>query len=96
MVLNVLGQRIRELRDKRGLSVRQFAALLDKSPAYVSKVETRGEIPSAELLCAIADLLNADLEELLSLAKQSQLQRTAQDIDQRQASALALFRKHKR
>jgi|HubBroStandDraft_2_1064218.scaffolds.fasta_scaffold574215_2 transcriptional regulator with XRE-family HTH domain len=92
----MLGQRIRELREKRDLSVRQFASLLAKSPAYVSKVEARGEIPSPELLCQIAGLLKADLEELLALAKSSHLERTAKEIDARQAAALALFRKHKR
>jgi XRE family transcriptional regulator, fatty acid utilization regulator len=92
----MLGKRIRELRSKRGLTVRQFAEILGKSPAYVSKIEARGEIPSAELLCIIANSLETDLDELLRLAKKSQLDRTAKDIDQKQAAALALFRKHKR
>jgi transcriptional regulator with XRE-family HTH domain len=92
----MLGKRIRELRGTRGLTVREFATRLGKSPAYVSKIEARGEIPSAELLCTIADLLNVDLQELLRLAKESQLARAAKDIDDKQASALALFRKQKR
>jgi transcriptional regulator with XRE-family HTH domain len=92
----MLGRRIRELRTNRGLSVRQFADLLDKSSAYISKIEARGEIPSPELLCKMVDILKANLEELLRLAKDAHLERTAKDIEDRQASAVALFRKQKR
>ena len=92
----MLGKRIRELRTGRGLSVREFADLLGKSSAYVSKIETRGEIPDAELICTIADVLGANPDELLLLAKKTQLERAAKDIDEKQASALTLFRKHKR
>lgn len=92
----MLGKRIRELREDRDLSVRDFAEQIGKSPAYVSKIETRGEIPSAELLCTIAGILRANPDELLGLAKETQLERTARQIDEKQASALALFRKQKK
>lgn len=92
----MLGKRIRELRGARGLTVREFAEKLGKSAAYVSKIEARNEIPSPELLCMIAELLDTDGEGLLRLAKKAQLERTAKDIDEKQASAIALFRKQKR
>ena len=92
----MLGKRIRELREKSGQTVREFAALLEKSAGYISRIESRGELPSAELLCRIAELLNGDLEEFMRLAKESQLERVEKEIDEKQASALVLFRKGKR
>ena len=73
--------------------MREFAALIGKSPGYVSKIEVRGEIPSPELLCVIASALGTKPEPLLALAKAAQLEQAEQSINQRQKSALALHRK---
>jgi transcriptional regulator with XRE-family HTH domain len=92
----MLGDYLRELRQKLGYSVRQFASRLAVSPGYVSRIETRGEIPSPDLLLKIAELLKVDPDEVLRLAKESQLAQAEKQIDERHASALALFRKEKR
>jgi transcriptional regulator with XRE-family HTH domain len=52
------GARIREERERRGLSVRRLAALADLSPAYLSRIE-RGQ---RGLSGDVADLLEAALE----------------------------------
>lgn len=91
--MNSLGKRLRELRKGRGYTVREFAHLLNKSPGYVSRIEARGEIPSPELLCAIAEIYEIQPDALLELAKQMQLKRVEQDIAQRHSDALSLFRK---
>lgn len=91
-----LSKRLKELREKKDLTVRKFAHLLDKTPGYISRVEGRGEIPSPELLCAMAKVLGVQPEELLELAKEGQLKRTEEDIDARQQEALTLFRKGKK
>ncbi|MCY2986997.1 MAG: helix-turn-helix transcriptional regulator [Planctomycetota bacterium] len=88
-----MSERLRQLREARRLTVREFAARIGKSPGYVSRVEGRGEIPSAELLCVIAGVYGIEPDELLGLAKQSQLERAERDIDAKHASALALYRK---
>ncbi|HEX4128948.1 MAG TPA: helix-turn-helix transcriptional regulator [Pirellulales bacterium] len=96
MLMSVLSERIRELREQKNLTVRRFADALEKTPGYISRVEGRGEIPSPELLCKMAKVLGAKPEELLELAKESQLRRVEEDIRARHSAALNLFRKGKR
>jgi transcriptional regulator with XRE-family HTH domain len=64
--LREIGQRIRDARQARKISIRKFADLLDVSFSYLSKVE-RGEVVAAnatyERICEILDL---DSEELLA------------------------------
>lgn len=91
-----LSKRLRELREKKGLTVRALADVVGKSPGYISRVEGRGEVPSPELLCELAEALGGKPEELLDLAKESQLKRIAEEIESRQKSALVLYRKGKK
>ena len=91
-----LSRKLKEFRTKKGLTVREFAEMIGKSPGYVSRIEVRGEVPSPELLCAIASIFKAKPESLLALAKEAQLEQAARMIDQRQMSALALHRKEKK
>ena len=94
--MDTLGRRLRELREQRRLTVRQFADQIKKTPGYVSRIEARGEIPSPELLCAIANVYGVAPEELLDLAKQCYLDRTEREVDEKNLSALALYRKEKK
>jgi transcriptional regulator with XRE-family HTH domain len=91
-----LGQRLRELRQEKGLTVREFADRIKKTPGYVSRIEARGEIPSPELLCVIAGIYRVAPEELLGVAKQCYLERTEREVEERNMSALALYRKEKK
>jgi transcriptional regulator with XRE-family HTH domain len=50
-----IGDRVRELRRRRGLSQLRFGALIDRSENWVSKAE-RGEIPIAALSARLACL----------------------------------------
>jgi len=68
------GKRIRDLREAKlktdpKFTLRQFATAVGISPTYLSKVE-RGEFdpPKAENIIKMATLLDADADELLSLA----------------------------
>jgi len=92
----MLGEYLRLLRTKSGESVRQFAKRLGVSPGYISRIEGRGEVPSPELLLKIAGLLGGDIKELLRRAKETQLAQAEKQIDERHASALALYRKEKK
>jgi len=97
MAMTSLSKRLRQLRTQvKELGVREFAQMLGKSPGYVSRIEGKGEIPSPELLCDIAEIFDVEPEELLELAKQSQLEKKERDIEMRYATALALYRKAKR
>lgn len=90
------GKRLRELRRDRELTVREFAKEIDKSPGYVSRIEARGEIPSPELICQIADFYAVTPEELLELARVGHLHRVEQDLEEKHQEALALFRRSKK
>lgn len=95
--MTALGQRIRELRLGKKLTVQDLAARIgNKTAGYVSRIEARDEIPSAELLVVIAEVLGAEPEELFTLAKEAQLGRVAEQIEAKQQDALALFRKSKK
>lgn len=92
----VLKQKLRGLRTQAGLSVREAASQLGISPGYVSRIEGRGEIPSAEVLCTMAELYGTDIDELLALAKRTQLENAEKQIESRQNEALRLFRKSRK
>ena len=67
------GQRVRALRQERGLSQRALAAKLSVNFTYLSKIENErldfGDYPSEELICKLASALDVDEDELLILAK---------------------------
>lgn len=67
------GERVRDLRTSKGLSQRKLGERLGVSFTYVSKIENEkldfGDYPSEQLICKIAEALEADPDELLLLAK---------------------------
>ena len=70
----LFGKRIRELREAKlrddpKFTLRQFATAVGISPTFLSKVE-RGEFdpPKADNIIKMAQLLDVDPDELLSLA----------------------------
>jgi transcriptional regulator with XRE-family HTH domain len=59
-----LGQYLRELRDKRDISLREFAKKLDCSAAFVSDVELGRRYPSEKVLKDMARVLGVSIDEL--------------------------------
>lgn len=59
-----LGNRIRELREVKDLSLREFARKLDTSAAHVSDIELGRRFPSDELFGKIAKTLGASVDDL--------------------------------
>lgn len=64
--MSSLGERIRYLREKKDLSLREFAAKLDLSPAFVSDVELGRRYPSDPVLAKMAKILGTALQDLKS------------------------------
>ncbi len=66
--MKTLGERIRELRGEKDLSLREFAAhrSLAVSPAFVSDVELGRRYPSDQVLAKMAKVLGTTLEDLKS------------------------------
>jgi transcriptional regulator with XRE-family HTH domain len=67
------GNRVRDLRTSKGLSQRALGKRIGVSFTYVSKIENEkldfGDFPSEVLICRIAEVLEADPDELLLMAK---------------------------
>jgi transcriptional regulator with XRE-family HTH domain len=67
------GETIRQLRQKKGWTLRDLAAEVDVGFTHLSRIENErlnyGDYPSDALIHRLADALDADEEELLILAK---------------------------
>jgi transcriptional regulator with XRE-family HTH domain len=59
-----LGQRLRELRDKADLSLRELAKSIGISSPFLSDIELGRRFPSEEILAKLARALNVSLEHL--------------------------------
>lgn len=62
--VTTLGDRVRVLRDKADLSLREFGEKLDVSAAFLSDVELGRRHPSDELLARMAKELGTTIEDL--------------------------------
>ena len=63
-VKRTFGDRIRELRDARDLSLREFAKKLNLAPAFISDIEHGRRYPSDEVLARMARLLETNVKDL--------------------------------
>jgi transcriptional regulator with XRE-family HTH domain len=59
-----IGERLREARVKRGLSVRGLARVVDVSPSLISQIETGKSSPSVSTLYAITNALQISIEDV--------------------------------
>lgn len=62
-----LGKYIKELRDKKGLFLRQVGSALELDNAFISKVENEEKLLPKKHLERLADFLEVPLNELLVL-----------------------------
>src|SRR5438477_3709359 len=63
-LMTPLGPYIRGLRDKKELSLREFATELGKTAAFISDVELGRRFPSEEVLVAMAKVLGTTVDDL--------------------------------
>jgi transcriptional regulator with XRE-family HTH domain len=75
---NRIGKRIKELRQKRGYTLRGLGEKLNLDYSYLSKIENGHKVPSIELLEQLADFFKVDIsyffmkEEELELFKETE------------------------
>ena len=62
--MKTLGERIRELRERNDLSLREFAKKINLSAPFVSDIELGRRFPSDDALEKIAKTLGVSTEEL--------------------------------
>ena len=63
----LFGNKVRELREEKGLLLREVAALLEVDTATVSKIELGSRSIKKEQIKPLADVLDADVGELHTL-----------------------------
>ena len=67
------GERLRDLRKAKGLSQRALGDIVGVNFTYISKIENEkldfAQFPSEDLIRKLAEALDADVDELLLLAK---------------------------
>ena len=63
----VLGERLRTLRRRRGLTLTDVAARAGISPQYLSEIERGRKDPSSEMLAAVAGALGYRVLQLTSV-----------------------------
>jgi transcriptional regulator with XRE-family HTH domain len=87
-----LGELIRTTRVEKGISLREFARRICKSPAFVTELECDTEVPSVkeDTLRTVARELALDADRLFVLA-----QRTPRDLVPESEMEFALYRKVK-
>ena len=73
------GERIRELRTKQGLLLRQLASRLDVDTSIISKVERGDRQLKKEQIPLLAEILKADKVELETLWLADQLMQLVKD-----------------
>ncbi len=63
----IIGKHLRELREKKGLLLRQVAASLEVDTAYISKMERGEKSIKREYVLQLAKIYQANPEDLLTL-----------------------------
>jgi transcriptional regulator with XRE-family HTH domain len=90
--LMTFGERVRQLRQAKGWTLRDFAPKVGVGFTYLSKVENGrldfGDYPSEKLIRKLAKALNADVDELMLLAE-----KVPDDIRKRVMQRPEAFRK---
>jgi transcriptional regulator with XRE-family HTH domain len=73
------GERIRELRTKRNMLMRQLASFLDVDTSIISKVERGDRQLKKHQIPLLAEILKADVEELQTLWLADQIYAVVKD-----------------
>ena len=84
----ILGDYLRELREKKGVSLKEVEKAIGASNAYISQLETgtRKKLPEPDRLRAIADYYNVSITELLNKAgyyESNEIQETYEQFAER-------------
>jgi len=73
------GERIRELRTKQNMLLRQLASLLDVDTSIISKIERGDRQMKKEHIPILAKILKAEIDELMTLWLADQIYAVVKD-----------------
>lgn len=65
--MNRFGEKIRQIRESKGLLLRQLSAFMEVDAALLSKIERGGRRPKREQVIKMAEVLEIDVDRLLVL-----------------------------
>lgn len=91
----IIGQKLRELREEKGLLLRQVAAELEVDTAYISKMERGEKSIKKEYLILLAKLYEYDETELVAIWLADKIFDTVKD-ESAALKALDIVQKHLR
>lgn len=66
-ISTILGMKVRQARQSRGLTLSQFAELCNLSPSYITEIEKGRKYPKPDKIIRMAEVLNTTYDELVSL-----------------------------
>lgn len=89
-----LGNKIKQLRHKSGLTQEQIASRIGVSAQSVSKWETEASMPDISLLPIIADEFGVSIDELFDLSTDQKLYRIEKRIETEEEFSSELFREY--
>lgn len=93
-ILRSVGQNIRNIRKQKGYSQEQLAEKSNICSKYISSIEQGARNPSLIVLCRIANALQKDVSEILSIEsipsdKERQIQRIINLLKDKEGTALS-------
>lgn len=87
----LIGNRIKELRKKKGLSQEELSEKADITPNYLSRIERGTENPTMDMFIRLADALGVEMWEMFDFAHRgsrkdlkSILNKIAGEVDEEQ------------
>ena len=91
--MNHLGQKIRELREKQNLLLRQVAAHLEVDTALMSKIERGERYATKQQTIDIAKFLKANEDEFITLWLADKVQSAVGEEENLAADAMNIVKK---
>lgn len=65
----MIGARIREIRNKKGLTQEQLSERMEINPKYLSSIERGNENPTLNTLIKLSETLEVDLGDIFSFVR---------------------------
>ena len=99
--LKTFGERVRDRRQARDWTIKDLIQKLQArgqksvSPAYITRVEQYGEIPSPEFICLLADVLDDDPRQLLECARNIKVTVFDRNLEEKYQKAAGHYRVQK-
>ena len=96
------GEQVRQARKEKNWTINDFIRQLGYisfmdamlSPAYISKVEVYGEIPTPGIICKMVDLFGWDVNDVLNTARRERVELSNKVLEESYSRALKRHLEH--